>query len=204
MTTIDIAGIKKKKLDYANIEHGEFLTLEEYMTLTKKFVKRYAGYARTSILASDDAITNIATSIMMADWRWKDDYHTENGTEKLQRQNYRLQCAKYAIYEYIKRRSKNKLNVSLVNKEDETIEIFTVDNQQIGRKEKEELKEELTLCINNANLKQLEDVCMRAYFYHGMSYQDIGMKLSLSKERIRQIVKEAVSKIGEIYEKRLN
>lgn len=96
---IDITGIGKKNMENTTFEME---SLEEYLTIAKKLISttcyRFGKGLAEEMLKNDDAIANIAYSIMMADLEF-------NGSGN--RYGFRKLRAEYAIKSYLSRRKKN-------------------------------------------------------------------------------------------------
>jgi len=83
---LQLNGIGNQKISYKNHESIKFDSMQEYIVLAKKCISKFAnsisnGLA-TKMLRDEDAISGVASSIMMADWRWDDNYQNEKGTKK--------------------------------------------------------------------------------------------------------------------------
>jgi RNA polymerase sigma factor (sigma-70 family) len=203
MTTIDIVAIKDKRVEYST-DNKDFLTLDDYILQTKKLVKRYAGSLSGLIIQSEDAISNIATDIMMADWRWENGRKGE-GDIVCTRESYRVQCAKYAILDYTKRLSKKKRFVSLdsaISDEGNSSNPNEIHSKEINPaleiEEKEEtsnLKKKINTLLSSGLLTEIEELSVRMYYYENKTYQQIGDFVGLTRERIRQIINSSLDKL---------
>lgn len=202
-TTIDIVAIKNKRVEYST-ENKDFLTLDDYILQTKKLVKKYAGSLSGLIMQSEDAISNIATDIMMADWRWEDGRKGE-GDMVCTRESYRVQCAKYAILDYTKRLSKKRYFVSLDSMSFEDGPAFNPQeihsneqNPALEISDKEEtsnLQNKINKVLSSGLLTNIEELAVRMYYYENKTYQEIGDFVGLTRERIRQIINSSLDKL---------
>ncbi|MFN9953180.1 MAG: hypothetical protein ACK55I_08775, partial [bacterium] len=91
----------------------EFDDLSIYINLAKKIISKFApnfyGSLRTELLNNEDAIADIASALMFADWRWDETRKGFNGKAKT-KYSYRNQCGIWAIKTYLtnKYRKMNK------------------------------------------------------------------------------------------------
>lgn len=209
---IDLVSIKDKRLEYPQASTQQFLTLEEYRTLTIRLVKKFTGGSiRNKILKSEDAISNISHEIMMADWRW-DETHlgTESG-KAFARTSYRLECAKYAIYGFIKRSSKPRNTYFTDLQHEDSFEETIPNIRDIGPleamcevEEAKNIKELASSYLKSSLLSDKEEACLRLYYYNNKTYKEIGETLGVCRERVRQIVDGALTKLRNNNEKRLS
>ena len=84
-TAVDIVGIGSHLIEYPPIDPKRFEdSFDKYIEIAKKvvavFAPRYRPGLSEEILRSEDAISNIATAIMIADWRWNPEYKSADGT----------------------------------------------------------------------------------------------------------------------------
>ena len=67
-------------------DEQQFLTLEEYLTIAKRMIMKFAPKFYSSLaqkmLKDDDAISQVAYAIMRADETWNPDYRSKKGTVK--------------------------------------------------------------------------------------------------------------------------
>ena len=89
----------------------QFETLEVYTNLAKKIISKFAPTfyigLRKELLSNDEAISDIASAIMMADWKWDANRKGHEGQSKT-RYSYRNQCGIWAIKTYISSKYKKK------------------------------------------------------------------------------------------------
>lgn len=207
---IDLVNIKNKRLEYPDAINQEFLTLEEYHTLTLKLVKVFAsGTLRRRILQSEDAISNIAHEIMMADWRWNEEHLGTESGKCFSRSSYRIECAKYAIYGFAKRESKNKYQyfADFSEEYEESIPNTSTNTPLDLVCHVEETNQNFKMVdsyLKSDLLSDKEEACLRLYYYNNKTYKEIGQTLGVCRERIRQIVDGALTKLRNNNETRLS
>ena len=114
---LQLNGIGKQKISYKDHTDIQFDSLSNYMTMAKKTIAKFANKVYNGLsnkmLKDEDAIASVANAIMMADWRWDENYQNDKGTKKT-KYSYRNQCAIWAIQTYAtKNHTKSKKNKGL-------------------------------------------------------------------------------------------
>lgn len=210
MTTVDIAEMHGQNMPYPDKNTQKFHSLDEYITMTVKLVRalapKYRSGLATQILNSEDAISNIATMIMMADWRWNG-----NGTIH----GYRKECAKWAILAFIRRdvsRSKSHIySCSYVNNGAEeptesfglskaNIPVDSQPNPQEACLNKEQLEQTYNVVdeiIGSGILNEQQKYILHQYYWEGKTYNDIGKELGMSRQGVLQNIQSAFKKVKE-------
>jgi len=213
---LQINGIGNQKIEYKDHSQLEFDSLNTYITLAKKSISKFSNQfyngLSSKMLKDEDAISSIANAIMMADWRWDENYQNDKGTKKT-KYSYRNQCALWAIQTYVsknyKKNKKFKTNVYsldyMVEKDDEsTVHSFTEDTKSISPEDiliNKENKEELSSLINK--LLQLDCLSDRQrdyiqlYYFESYTFEKIGKKYGITREAVRQGLNKAISLIKE-------
>lgn len=213
---LQINGIGNQKIEYKDHSQLEFDSLNTYITLAKKSISKFSNQfyngLSTKMLKDEDAISSIANAIMMADWRWDENYQNDKGTKKT-KYSYRNQCALWAIQTYVsknyKKNKKFKTNVYsldyMVEKDDEsTVHNFTEDTKSISPEDvliNKENKEELHSLINK--LLQLDCLSdkqrdyIQLYYFESYTFEKIGKKYGITREAVRQGLNKAISLIKE-------
>ena len=215
--SVQIEGIGKQKIEYRNHNEIDFYCLSEYLTLAKKSISKFAnrfynGLAR-KMLKDEDAISNIAYSLMLADWRYDENYPNQKNEQKKTQYSYRNQCAIWAIQSYItknyKRNNSKKqkiysLDYATDEEKSNTSYSYIKDKKTKNPLEniiEDEEKEDLRLFLNNLlETNQLSDKqkdYVKLYYYEGYTFEQIGKKFGLTREAIRQSIKKGLAKIKE-------
>lgn len=217
--SVYIESVGNQKISYPNPENIEFADLHEYLTLAKKSISKFANkfYRGLAIqmLKDEDAISNIANAIMMADWRFDKDYvsNSSNRNERKTRYSYRNQCAIWAIKSYITKNYKNNshkkvysldyinfddLNSNgydfIVDKKLETPAMIAEQNETDARSK---IEVDEILSLNFITDKQRE--YLRLYYIENYTFDQIGKKFALTREAIRLSVKKILQRIKEHY-----
>lgn len=209
---VDLVNIKNKRLEYPDAINQEFLTLEEYQVLTAKLVKVFAGMLKNKILKSEDAMSNITHEIMMADWRWDEKHLGTSSGKSFARSSYRIECAKYAIYSVVKRLKKNDgvgYFPTLTTGEafEELIQDPCYSDPLAKMCENEATQKDKQLAtdfLKSSLLSDKEEACLRLYYYKDKTYREIGETIGVCRERVRQIVEGALTKLRNNNETRLS
>lgn len=211
---LQMQGVGKQKISYKDHSNIEFDSLHNYIILAKKAISKFGNQfyngLSAKMLKDEDAIANIANAIMMADWRWDDNYTNTKGTKKT-KYSYRNQCALWAIQTYVTKNHKfastkpHKNVVSLdfnIGSEDDssTIESLTQDYKAESPLDiliKAEQQQDLTDTINN--LLSLDCIStrqkdyIRLYYFDGYTFEKIGKKYNITREAVRQGLNKAIS-----------
>ena len=99
------------------METRQFEDLNTYILLAKKVISKFApnfySSLRNELLNNEDAISDIASALMTADWKWDKNRTGFNGKSKT-RYSYRNQCGLWAIKTYVTNKYKKKKNSFLL------------------------------------------------------------------------------------------
>ncbi len=187
----------------------EFDNLSIYIELAKKTIAKFASKIYPSLavemLKNEDAISDVATAIMYADWKWDKDRKGYNGQSKTQ-YSYRNQCAIWAIKTYISQKQKRgrvKTSSSLDKDESSYMSnIPTINNSDPALMiEEKENSLNLASSINDLlisdllNDKQREQI--KSYYYEDKTLSEIGKQYGVTREAIRQNIQKGLNKIRE-------
>lgn len=190
----------------------QFDDLSVYLNLAKKtiskFSSKYHSSLRNEMLKNEDAISDVASAIMYADWRWDSNRVGKTGLVK-SKYAYRNQCAIWAIQTYITKKYKTKHKKFSI---DESIDDNKLTHASILESTKEQdpleflIEEERNSVINThihellnsdmLNDKQRQQIKM--YYFDNMTLNEIGKKFNVTREAVRQNIKKAISLFQEI------
>jgi RNA polymerase sigma factor (sigma-70 family) len=213
---LQLQGIGKQKIAYKDHQNIQFDSLSTYIILAKKAISKFANsfYNGLSVkmLKDEDAISAVANAIMMADWRWDDNYRNDKGTKKT-KYSYRNQCALWAIQTYISKDSKHKKKHKKVYSLD-----FTIDNHEDGpnlssitsdlselspedlaieKESKEHLSDLINQLLSLDCLSARQKEYIRLYYFESYTFEKIGKKYGITREAVRQGLNKAISNIKE-------
>jgi RNA polymerase sigma factor (sigma-70 family) len=215
---LQLNGIGNQKIAYKDHSNIEFDSLDHYMLLAKKAISKfsrqfYQGLS-TKMLKDEDAISSVASAIMMADWRWDENYQNTKGTKKT-KYSYRNQCALWAIQTYVsKNYKKNKkfkktaysLDHVIENNDDSTTtQSFTEDTRvlspedyAIEKEEKEQLSNLIEGLLSLDCLSARQKDYIRLYYFESYTFDKIGKKYGITREAVRQGLNKAIDLIREV------
>jgi RNA polymerase sigma factor (sigma-70 family) len=213
---LQLNGIGNQKIQYKDHSTLSFDSLDNYMLLAKKSISKFSNQfyngLSAKMLKDEDAISSIANAIMMADWRWDENYQNTKGTKKT-KYSYRNQCALWAIQTYVsKNHKKNKkfknkiysLDHIVEDHDDSTVHSFTQDTKSLSPEEilsNKENKEQLSSLIES--LLSLECLSprqrdyIRLYYFESYTFEKIGQKYGITREAVRQGLNKAITLIKE-------
>jgi RNA polymerase sigma factor (sigma-70 family) len=211
---LQINGIGDQKIKYKDHTNIEFDSLNSYLLLAKKSISKFANkiFAGLSkkMLNDEDAISSIANSIMMADWRWDQNRRGEHGQGKT-KYSYRNQCAIWAIQSYVTRQygKKNKFRQQTVSLDQQYQDdlyikdivsngtISTIDSI-IDNEEQNILKKDIEAILDSGILSDRQVAYIKMYFFENMTLEQIGKNFSITREAVRQGLNKAYDTLRSI------
>ncbi len=186
------------------METKTFDSLSSYISLAKKtiskFGPRFYNGLSAEMLQNEEAISDVATALMYADWRFDEERVGKSGQKKTL-YSYRNQCAIWAIQTYVTAKYKNKKHISLdfKNNNDQKFDSLIPDTKQKDPLEQIIAEEtENNLCSDIQNLldhstlsvKQKEQIIM--YYFEDKTLSEIGKVYGVSREAVRQNIKRGL------------
>ena len=212
-----IPSIGKQKIKYKDHLNVKFENTDFYLDLAKKIISKMAptffnGLAK-EMLRNEDAISFVASSIMMGDWRWKN--NEENDTSKTYKTlySYRNQCGIWAIKTYVTKKYKqnnNKKKIKITHSinysdDDLNLESLLPDNSQkspieilIDREKYSNMSTDIKNLLDMSNISDKQKNYIKLYYYENMTLEQIGNNYGVTREAVRQSIKSAIKKIKEI------
>lgn len=210
---IKIQGIGEQKLEYKDHSNIEFESLDSYLLLAKKSISKFAngvycGLAK-KMLKDEDAIASVANAIMMADWRWDENYVNQQGTKKT-KYSYRNQCALWAIQTYVTKnchKPKKIKNVWSLDHEFDSTDGLSVHDcvadssttspeDMLLIKEKQEEFDALMISLLSLNcITDRQKEYIKLYYFEDMTFEQIGQKYNITREAVRQGLHKAIETI---------
>lgn len=189
----------------------QFDTMSTYILLAKKVISKFAPNFYTSLrnelLKNEDAIADIATSIMYADWKWDSSRVGFNGKTK-SRYSYRNQCGLWAIKTYLSNKYKKKnQHFSLENMDQEYDTNFienVIDHRSadpgdiVTEKEDSESITSLVKDLLHSPIisdKQRDQIYQ--YYFQNKTLSQIGAEYGVTREAIRQNIQKGINRIKE-------
>jgi len=191
------------------METRQFEDLSTYILLAKKVISKFAptfyNGLQKELLANDDAISDIATALMTADWKWDRNRTGFNGQSKT-RYSYRNQCGLWAIKTYISnkyKKKKTKFSIDNISNDDmqtyantiEDVRIASPD-QIIAKKEEEDnLKSTVASLLNSPVLSEKQRNQIYKYYFEEKTLIQIGKEYGVTREAVRQNIQKGLNKI---------
>jgi RNA polymerase sigma factor (sigma-70 family) len=206
-------GIGKQKLKYKNHEDLEFDSLSNYLMMAKKAISKFANNTYQGLskkmLNDEDAVSHVANAMMMADWRWDENYENKDGTKKT-KYSYRNQCALWAIQSYTTKNSKKSKYIKNVYSLDNTIDgdnpvdiyQFTPNNNQLtpdaileNKEDKDSVNQLIDKLLNSELLSERQKEYIRLYYFENYTFEKIGKRYQITREAVRQGLNKAMQLI---------
>lgn len=194
-----------------NMDNRQYLSMGEYISLAKKTINKFAPQfyngLNKEILNSEDAISDIASAIMYADWRFDPNRSGSSGMKKTL-YSYRNQCAIWAIKTFItnkyKKKTKDQMSLDYSSSGDDSLAYHESikDNKQsnpldilIDKEQQEYLVSDLDSIFNSGLITDKQKEQLKMYYMDDMTLSEIGKKFGVSREAIRQNLKRAIEHI---------
>lgn len=213
---LQVNGIGNQKIEYKNHSTLEFDSLKNYMTMAKKTIsklanKTYIGLAQ-KMLKDEDAISAVANAMMMADWRWDENYENKQGTKK-NKYSYRNQCALWAIQTYASKKSRKPKNANKVYSlnhtidSDDSFDIYHLiedtkssspDDILLELEDKQILSDLVDSLLSLDCLTDRQKDYIRLYYFEDYTFEKIGKKYNITREAVRQGLNKALEIIRRI------
>lgn len=192
--------------------NNQFDSLSTYVSLAKKTISKFAprfynGLAK-EMLSNEEAVSDVATAIMYADWRFDPDREGKSGLKKTL-YSYRNQCAIWAIKTYVtqKYKGKHKKSLSLDNNLSSIEEHITAYDllasssekdpleKLIEKEEQENITNNISDLLNTANISEKQKQQIIMYYFQNLTLSKIGKHFGVSREAVRQSIKRAIETI---------
>jgi RNA polymerase sigma factor (sigma-70 family) len=186
-----------------------FDSLSIYISLAKKTISKFApkfynGLSK-EMLSNEEAVSDVATAIMYADWRFDPDRKGKNGQQKTL-YSYRNQCAIWAIKTYVTQKYKHKdrksfsLDQTIKNLEDSSTgydmlvnvsEKSPLDNL-IDQETATEITDNINSLLSSNLISEKQKQQLKMYYFDDYTLSKIGEHFGVSREAIRQSIKRAI------------
>lgn len=199
-----------------------FDSLSTYISLAKKTINKFApkfyNGLNKEMLCNEEAVSDVATALMYADWRFDENRPGKSGDKKTL-YSYRNQCAIWAIKTYITQKYKNNNKKIKTHSLDNVIsrmdgdmsgyDVTINDSEKnpldilIEAEEKENINSDINYALNSGAISEKQKDQLIMYYYDDMTLSQIGKKYNVSREAIRQNIKRALQLIRN-YDKNTN
>ena len=191
------------------METRQFEDLNTYILLAKKVISKFApnfySSLRNELLNNEDAISDIASALMTADWKWDKNRTGFNGKSKT-RYSYRNQCGLWAIKTYVTnkyKKQKNKLSIdNISNDEMKTyaghIQDTSVCNpaEIVSQKEQsQQLRTIINKLLDSSILSDKQRNQIKKYYFENKTLLQIGKEYGVTREAVRQNIQKGLNRI---------
>ena len=179
-------------------------SLSTYICLAKKTIAKFApkfyNGLSTEMLKNEEAISDVATAIMYADWRFDPNRTGKSGQQKTL-YSYRNQCAIWAIQTYVTNKYKKRKchSIDNISSDDMSHAESIPDHRQnnplinlIEQEENEILVESIDKLLNSDLLSDKQQEQIRLYYFEDKTLSEIGKIFGVSREAIRQNIKRGL------------
>lgn len=215
--SVYVEAIGARKVSYPDHRNVEFYSLNEYLTLAKKSISAFAnrfyrGLSR-QMLKDEDAIAVVANAMMMADWRYDENYKNQEQRGTKTRYSYRNQCAIWAIQGFVTKNYKNNKKsykiFSLDHHNDEENSTAYTYIADTNAKDPVDIVSNDETILNNS--KMIEDIMsldfltdkqkniLSMYYQEGKTFAKIAEEYGLTKEAIRLSIQKTIKQIRGYY-----
>lgn len=184
----------------------KFDGLSTYINLAKKTISKFApkfyNGLSAEMLRNEEAISDVATALMYADWRFDENREGKSGQKKTL-YSYRNQCAIWAIKTYVTNKYKKQKNYSLdEHNEDIKYNSFISDKSQrqpvdllIEEEEKNILESDIDSILSSSAITEKQKKQIMMYYFEDRTLSYIGKKFGVSREAVRQNIKRGLESI---------
>lgn len=189
----------------------QFDSLATYISLAKKTINKFApkfyNGLNKEMLSNEEAVSDVATAIMYADWRFDPNRPGKNGDKKTL-YSYRNQCAIWAIKTYITQKYKgnnkkiktHSLDNYIKNSQDNSNGYDITENKAdldpldilIDQEHKHIMSTDIHNLLNSGIISQKQKDQLIMYYFDNMTLSEIGKKYHVSREAVRQNIKRAI------------
>jgi hypothetical protein len=188
-----------------------FDDLSAYIVLAKKIISKFApnfySSLRKELLNNEDAIADIASALMFADWRWDANRKGFDGKGK-SKYSYRNQCGIWAIKTYLTNKyKKSSHKYSIDNTENESGATFSEnipDNLEYdpaiiaeNKEQKENIANEINILLSSGLISEKQREQIKEYYFNDKTLSEIGKQYGVTREAVRQNIQKGLSRIRE-------
>jgi len=180
-----------------------FDALSTYINLAKKTISKFApkfyNGLSAEMLKNEEAVSDVATALMYADWRFDETRKGKGGQQKTL-YSYRNQCAIWAIKTYVTNKYKKRKNYSLdENNEDLKFNALVPDKNQrcpldiiIEDEEKNILESDIETILSSPAISEKQKEQIKMYYFDDQTLSQIGKRFGVSREAVRQNIKRGL------------
>jgi RNA polymerase sigma factor (sigma-70 family) len=189
----------------------QFDSLATYISLAKKTINKFApkfyNGLNKEMLSNEEAVSDVATAIMYADWRFDPNRPGKNGDKKTL-YSYRNQCAIWAIKTYITQKYKgnnkkikiHSLDNHIKNSQDNSNGYDITENKAdldpldilIDQEHKYIMSTDIHNLLDSGIISKKQKDQLIMYYFEDMTLSQIGKQYDVSREAVRQNIKRAI------------
>jgi RNA polymerase sigma factor (sigma-70 family) len=189
----------------------QFDSLATYISLAKKTINKFApkfyNGLNKDMLSNEEAVSDVATAIMYADWRFDPNRPGKNGDKKTL-YSYRNQCAIWAIKTYITQKYKDNnkkikvhsLDNHIKNSQDNSNGYDITENKAdldpldiiINQEHERIISTDIHNLLDSGIISQKQKDQLIMYYFDDMTLSQIGKQYNVSREAVRQNIKRAI------------
>lgn len=204
---MDIAPVSNSKKPYPDATKIEFESMSDYILHARKiicyFAPKFRKGLREQILSNEDAISNVATAVMLADWTFDREYVGEKGA-KCSISTYRNLRAIWAIKSFMTRKNRKSSKCLSLNNEISERGTAAYDSMEDSScpspqdsPERKEVREWLEEVIDSALLSEKQSLYVRKKFFDDKTIAEIAAEFSVSRQAVGESINRAIRKIKE-------
>lgn len=218
---MDIVGIGNQQIEYPHKDERAFHSLYDYISMTKKMIKYFTPRMGPNLcnymLRDEDVIANIATKIMMGDWRWDEEHNGKETGKSRAKYSYRNQCCYWAIQEYLERLNTAKPIMETISKRravetkrrgvcsheqrELDIEYRTAawpDNALEMEESRDISRKQITKLLNSGFLTPKQSTYIRLHYLEYQSFVEIGEINNISAQAVKNTIESGIRKLREL------
>ena len=187
----------------------QYEDLGTYLKLAKKTISKFGSQFYNGLsmemLQNSDAVSDVATAIMYADWRFDSSRKGKGGLSKTL-YSYRNQCAIWSIKTYITNKYKKKDHMSLDFETSRHSDLNSiVENKKdinpieaiISKESRENLSRTINILLEHHLLTDKQKEQIKLYYFQDKTLSYIGKEFGVSREAVRQNIKRGLEIIRE-------
>lgn len=150
---------------------GELEPVQNYLKMASITIKTHGGKFARTLNQSEDAISYVAYSLMLADLKWREG----KGTQK---SSWRIAQGKFAISKYLKRLNRMRQDPeNLQAKKDISFHKSPLEDMILREEE-----EGVVYSLNNSGLKPLEYEIIKLRLWENQTFKEIGEHYKITKQ----------------------
>jgi RNA polymerase sigma factor (sigma-70 family) len=189
---MDLEQVGKRRISYPDKDQQYFKSsIQYYLNLAESLIKKYATNMAYIFLHNEDVISNIATSMMMADWRFDG---------RGDRSGYRKSCGRLALLACITRYQNNRkiptISMNDAGQENYQFLLSLVDKKQLQPYQILQNKEQTRDLYKLLDiLTERQRQCIIMNYFEGLNNVQIGTKLGITRSAVQQNIANGLQKL---------